>query len=58
MTDREKGRCLVLGGYGFVGSHIADGLLEKGYAVAIFDKEHINRENISPKSGTITVMLD
>lgn len=34
-TQREK--VLVLGGSGFLGSHVADELSERGYAVRIFD---------------------
>jgi UDP-glucose 4-epimerase len=31
------GRCLVLGGAGFIGSHIADALVDNGYTVRLFD---------------------
>jgi dTDP-L-rhamnose 4-epimerase len=35
-------RVLITGGAGFIGSHIADGLLERGYQVRVFD-------NLSPQ---------
>jgi UDP-glucose 4-epimerase len=34
-------RCLVLGGRGFVGSHLIDSLLELGYQVRCFDRPHV-----------------
>jgi UDP-glucose 4-epimerase len=33
-----KDRCLVLGGKGFIGSHLVDGLLNEGHFVRIFDR--------------------
>ena len=37
---------MVLGGCGFIGSHIVDGLLESGYQVRIFDKVNVDTKNI------------
>lgn len=43
-------KCLVTGGAGFIGSHIADALIKKGHGVLIIDnlstgkKENINRQ--------------
>lgn len=36
-------KCLVLGGGGFIGSHIVDGLLERGDAVRIFERPRVPR---------------
>lgn len=34
-------KCLVLGGRGFIGSHLIDALLEKGFSVRCFDRPHV-----------------
>lgn len=34
-------RCLVLGGRGFIGSHLVTGLLAAGYQVRCFDRPHV-----------------
>jgi len=39
--------CLVLGGAGFIGSHIADALVENGYAVRIFDLPRRKMTNVA-----------
>jgi UDP-glucose 4-epimerase len=39
-SDQLK-RCLVLGGRGFIGSHLVDALLDRGYLVRCFDRPHI-----------------
>jgi UDP-glucose 4-epimerase len=38
--------CLVLGGGGFIGSHVCDRLLAAGHQVSVFEKEERNRENL------------
>lgn len=37
---------LVLGGGGFIGSHVCEILLQAGHEVRIFEKEHVSKENI------------
>ncbi|MGH8675211.1 MAG: NAD-dependent epimerase/dehydratase family protein, partial [Burkholderiales bacterium] len=34
--------CLVLGGAGFIGSHLAEGLARAGHRVRIFDRPHLD----------------
>ncbi len=41
-----KETCLIYGGGGFIGSHLSDSLLEKGYAVTVFDKLNFSKKNI------------
>lgn len=36
-------KCLILGGGGFLGSHLADALLAEGHAVRIFDRPNLLR---------------
>lgn len=39
--SNQPKRCLVLGGRGFIGSHLVDALLNRGYLVRCFDRPHI-----------------
>lgn len=44
-------KCLVTGGAGFIGSHIADALVDEGYEVHIVDNLSAGKkENINPKA--------
>ena len=57
LTDNAKLRCLVLGGGGFLGSHLIDGLLDNGYEVIIFDKENVDTKNINHNIKKISLIL-
>lgn len=37
----KQKRCLVLGGRGFIGSHLVNALLDRGYFVRCFDRPHV-----------------
>jgi len=41
-----KQNCIIYGGAGFIGSHIADDLLGKNFKVTVFDKTNISHKNI------------
>jgi UDP-glucose 4-epimerase len=41
--------CLVLGGAGFIGSHLAEALAQAGHAVKIFDRPHVDRLPLFPR---------
>lgn len=39
--------CLVMGGGGFIGSHLTEGLLKKGYSVRVFGNFRLGTTNLS-----------
>ena len=47
MTNAMKSKCLVLGGCGFLGSHVAEELVGLGHDVVIFDKTNVSENNIA-----------
>lgn len=52
----NQARCLVLGGGGFLGSHIAERLLVEGHHVRIFDRFPQGRARIEHLCGDVEVM--
>jgi len=42
--------CLVLGGAGFIGSHLSEALAGEGHRVRIFDRPHVDRLPLFPPS--------
>lgn len=46
-SDKNKERCIIYGGGGFIGSHLCEKLLEFGYDVTVFDKLNFSKKNIS-----------
>jgi len=48
--------CLVLGGAGFIGSHIVDSLVARGHRVRIFDLPNINTLNLKQCIHSVEVL--
>jgi UDP-glucose 4-epimerase len=49
-------RCLILGGGGFMGSHLAGELLAAGYAVRVFDRANRDRRNLASIAEKIEII--
>ncbi len=49
-------KCLILGGAGFLGSHVADRLLEKGHEVRLFDRFEASKNNIAHLLAQVELM--
>jgi UDP-glucose 4-epimerase len=43
--------CLVLGGAGFIGSHLAEALAREGHQVKVFDRPHVDRLPLFSRQG-------
>jgi UDP-glucose 4-epimerase len=49
--------CIIFGGNGFIGSHLAERLVEKGYSVTVFDRFKSGMGNISGIEDKIEVIF-
>jgi UDP-glucose 4-epimerase len=55
MTEKGYARVLVMGGLGFIGSHLSRALLSAGYRVRIFDKLYNSRQLIADIQDEVEV---
>lgn len=49
-------RCLILGGGGFIGSHLAEALLLSGYSVRVFDIKNFSKKNLEAFADKIEIV--
>lgn len=49
------GKCVILGGNGFIGSHLAEALLQRGHEVVIFDHFRNGTKNITSILSEVTL---
>ncbi|MDP1663607.1 MAG: NAD-dependent epimerase/dehydratase family protein [Methylobacter sp.] len=49
-------KCVVLGGGGFIGSHVVDALVGQGHSVRVFERQNVNTRNIAHVLGRIELM--
>jgi UDP-glucose 4-epimerase len=55
-TGRAAGRVAVLGGLGFMGSHITRALVARGHDVRVFDRLNASREAVRDVEGRIEIV--
>lgn len=56
MQLKKKQRCLIYGGGGFIGSHLAEELINKGYIVRIFEIKNFDKTNISHLINSVEII--
>ena len=49
--------CLIMGGAGFIGSHITDALVERGHYVRVFDRPNVDTANLEKSIDHIELHL-
>ena len=49
-------KCLIIGGAGFIGSHVADALLQEGHEVTVFDRPNVSLDNLNDNIESINVI--
>lgn len=56
MQTTKKKRCIIFGGGGFIGSHLAEELINSGYIVRIFEIKNFNKSNISHLLDSVEII--
>lgn len=51
-----KNRCIIYGGGGFIGSHLAEELLKNNYEVTVFDKKNFSTINLASFINNINII--